>query len=83
MHPIDILELSQLMTTVQPSIQKIIGKNLVLIIGATGAGKSTFIQTCLGYEHEYRRGVRLIEDLKPEHETLKTSSSSDSCTSMI
>ena len=50
-HPLNIWELNRYMAQARISVKRAQGKNLVLIIGATAAGKSTFIQSCLGYKH--------------------------------
>ena len=50
-HPLNVWKLETLLSKVKETLRFSFHKNIILVIGATGAGKSTFIQTVLGYKH--------------------------------
>jgi predicted GTPase len=84
---IDIYHLQRLIKSALKTKSLIKGKDIIVMLGNTGCGKSTIILKFLGNNfkaiEDYGSTVYVPEDLKEEHKSFHTSFSIVSCTSHI
>ena len=84
---IDLFELERLILKANISKDKIKNKDIIVVMGQTGAGKTTTILKFLGnsFEEVYIRGAKKYApfNLSPSHYSFHTSFEAISCTSFI
>jgi predicted GTPase len=85
---INVLELSRLIDKTTVAKKKIENRDVILIIGNTGSGKSTNVLRFLGYNLQPGKVGNLktllpTKELQKEHKTFYTSPETKSCTRYI